>query len=342
MAIATKISTDMVDDKLRNDFWRALIKPMYEIPLNKDNRDYQFQGTISARRAGPIQIGATTFNAQDYVRTPQVIAQSGLDHYILQVITGGTLKGDFNGIDVAAQQGDIVVIDLAQTVASRADAGSRVTVVIPRDSLERIVGWRNLHGLVMRANNPITRLLFDYLRGLQSVSGELNGDEAHSAQEAMLTLLGAGITGSEGGALEKLPINLPMRKRILAYIDDNLPNPLLGPHSIIQYFRVSRSHLYRAFVMDGGVAKVIRDKRLDCAYRILISQSGKPVSFKEIAYRCGFHNGTQFTKAFKVRFGMSPKDARIMGAPLLSSDPDAFSYPIHLTKEAAKVGIIKP
>src|SRR5690606_35249941 len=107
-------------------------------------------------------------------------------------------------------------------------------------------------------------------------------------------------------------------------------------------FRVSRSHLYRAFVMDGGVATVIRDKRLDCAYRILISQSGKPVSFKEIAYRCGFHNGTQFTKAFKVRFGMSPKDARIMGAPLLSSDPDAFSYPIHLTKEAAKVGIIKP
>src|SRR5690606_36656797 len=131
-----------------------------------------------------------------------------------------------------------VVIDLAQTVASRADAGSRATVVIPRDSLERIVGWRNLHGLVMRANNPITRLLFDYLRGLQSVSGELNGDEAHSAQEAMLTLLGAGITGSEGGAVEKLPINLPMRKRILAYIDDNLPNPLLGPHSIIQYFRV--------------------------------------------------------------------------------------------------------
>lgn len=342
MAVETSISTDMVEDKLRNDFWRAVLKPMYEIPVDRDNRDYLFEGTIAARMLGSIQIGTTTFNTQHYARTPKIIAQGGLNHYLLQVITGGDLKGNFNGVDVVASQGDIVVIDLTQTLSSRADGGSRITVIIPREELEKIVGWRNLHGLVMRASNPITRLLFDYLRGLQAVSGELNVAEAHSAQEAMLTLLGAGIAGSESAGAESLPINLPMRKRILAYIDDNLSNPLLGPHSIIQNFRVSRSHLYRAFDMDGGVAKVIRDKRLDRAYRILVSQHGKPVSFKEIAYRCGFHDGTQFTKAFKARFGMSPKDARSMGAPLLASDPAAFSYTIHLTEEAAKVGIIKP
>nr|WP_235913417.1 helix-turn-helix domain-containing protein [Brucella tritici] len=63
---------------------------------------------------------------------------------------------------------------------------------------------------------------------------------------------------------------------------------------------------------------------LDRAYRILVDERGRHVSLKEIAYRCGFHDGTQFTKAFKVRFGMSPKDARESDATLLSSDSANF------------------
>lgn len=329
----------MVEDKLRNEFWRAVLKPMYEI--TDEDRNYQFSGSIVARSLGSLQIGATTFNTQSYKRAPKLIAQGGLSHYVLQLITGGDLRGDFNGVDVVAKQGDIVIIDLAKTVESRASGGSRITVIIPRDELEKIVGWRNLHGLVMQAGAPMTRLLFNYLHSLQSLSGELDRIEAQSAQDAMLTLLGAGINSTEGGAIENLPINLPMRKRILAYIDDNLSNPLLGPHLIVENLRVSRSRLYRAFDTDGGIAKIIRDKRLDHAYRILVDERGRHVSFKEIAYRCGFHAGAQFTKAFKVRFGMAPREARETGGQSLLTNRANFDYAVHLSKEAAKRGIVK-
>ncbi|MBM6395783.1 helix-turn-helix domain-containing protein [Ochrobactrum anthropi] len=336
----TSISTDTIEDKLRNAFWRAVLKPVYEITGEDD--DYQFSGSIVARSIGSIQIGATSFNSQNYSRAPKLIAQGGLNQYILQLITGGDLHGDFNGVDVKAKQGDIVIIDLTQTVESRASGGSRITVMIPRDELEKIVGWRNLHGLVMLADAPMTRLLFNYLRSLQSLNGDLDRIEAQSAQDAMFILLGATINGTEGGAVEALPANLPMRKRILAYIDEKLSNPSLGPHLIIKSLRVSRSRLYRALDMDGGVARIIRDKRLDRAYRILVDERGRHVSLKEIAYRCGFHDGTQFTKAFKVRFGMSPKDARESDAALLSSDSANFDYTIHVSEEAAKRSVDKP
>ncbi len=126
----------------------------------------------------------------------------------------------------------------------------------------------------------------------------------------MLTLLGAGINGVDREEMQSLPVNLPMRKSILAYIDDNLFNPLLGPNLIVQNLRVSRSRLYRTFDTEGGIATIIREKRLDNAYRILVGERSRHVSFKEIAYRCGFHDGAQFTGAFKTRFGMSPKEAR--------------------------------
>ncbi|KAB2770942.1 helix-turn-helix domain-containing protein [Brucella anthropi] len=336
----TSISTDTIEDKLRNAFWRAVLKPVYEITGEDD--DYQFSGSIVARSIGSIQIGATSFNSQNYSRAPKLIAQGGLNQYILQLITGGDLHGDFNGVDVKAKQGDIVIIDLTQTVESRASGGSRITVMIPRDELEKIVGWRNLHGLVMLADAPMTRLLFNYLRSLQSLNGDLDRIEAQSAQDAMFILLGATINGTEGGAVEALPANLPMRKHILAYINENLSNPSLGPHLIIKSLRISRSRLYRALDMDGGVARIIRDKRLDRAYRILVDERGRHVSLKEIAYRCGFHDGTQFTKAFKVRFGMSPKDARESDAALLSSDSANFDYTIHVSEEAAKRSVDKP
>lgn len=340
MAIEISISTDMVDNELRNEFWRAAIKPMYEIEAK--NRKYQFSGTIVARALGTIQIGTTSFNTQNYTRTRKLIVQGGIDHYVLQLITGGVLRGDFNGVDVVAKPGDIIIIDLAQTVESQASAGSRITVIIPRNELERIVRRRNLHGLVLSANASLTRLLFDYLHSLQSLSSELGKAEAHSAHEAMLTLLGAGINGVDSREIESLPVNLPMRKSILAFIDDNLSNPLLGPNLIVENLRVSRSRLYRTFDTDGGIATIIRERRLDRAYRILAGEHGRHVSFKAIAYRCGFRDGTQFSRAFKVRFGMSPKDARQTGAPLLSPDMGNFDYTVHLSEEVAKLDIVKP
>ena len=93
---------------------------MYEITGDSD--DYQFSGSIVARSIGSIQIGATSFNSQRYTRARKLIAKSGLNHYVLQLITGGDLHGDFNGVDVEAKQGDIVVIRVRSWRGSSAGA----------------------------------------------------------------------------------------------------------------------------------------------------------------------------------------------------------------------------
>jgi AraC-like DNA-binding protein len=77
------------------------------------------------------------------------------------------------------------------------------------------------------------------------------------------------------------------------------------------------------------------------AYRILIEQKGKPVSLKEIAYRCGFNDSTQLTKAFKGRFGITPKEAREAKAPLpLQSEGGTLVIHEHLSSQAKKVVVI--
>ncbi len=331
------LSTDMFDPKIRDEFWRAAVKPIYDVSDIRNPDEKGFAGTMRSRPLGVMTIGATTFNGQIYRRTRNVIAQGGMDHYLIQVLIAGRLWGDFNNVDVAARPGDIVIIDLAQVVNSEAEAGARISVILPRAELEKAAGGRNLHGMVLPGTGAGTRLLIEYLKGLSDVFPQLNAAEIEAAEQAMLTLLVACVNRM-GQSLPDMPVNQPMRRRVLDYIDANLANPLFGPPAIMQYFRISRSHLYRMFETDGGVARVVRDKRLDLAYRMLINRTGKPLSLKEISYHCGFHDGTQFGKLFKARFGMTPREAREMAIPL-PPETGVLTFQDHLSSQAARRGV---
>jgi len=48
-----------------------------------------------------------------------------------------------------------------------------------------------------------------------------------------------------------------------------------------------------------------------------------------------FHDPVQLAAAFKSRFGMSPREVRLSGAPLLSTRAMDFSFPQHLIREVA-------
>src|SRR5690606_19490731 len=109
--------------------------------------------------------------------------------------------------------------------------------------------------------------------------------EIPAVQESISILLASAVEGANEGVRE-LTVSLPMRQRILDYIDSRLNDPFLGPEVIMRHFRVSRSHLYRAFEPDGGVAKIIREKRLDQAYQLLTNPTEKR-SVKDVARRCG-------------------------------------------------------
>lgn len=314
------LSMNVAVSKDQDEFRIDAFKPAYTSE-STDHHLKGFSGFLGSRMIESLLLGGTNFNKQSHKCTKRLIVNSRLDHYILQVILAGTLRGNFNGVEVFAHPGDIVILDSSQVASSTVETGGRITVIIPRYELEKLTGWRKLHGAVLKAQSPTTILLFSYVKDMVDISSQLNATETTAAKEAMITLLASCINGTQQELTNNLAMNLAMRDRILAYIDDNLTNPLLKPTSIQQHFHVSRSHLYRAFEPDGGVAKVIRDKRLDLAYRLLIESQGKQLSFKEIAYRCGFQNTSQFTKAFKTRYSMPPKEARQNNA-LISANND--------------------
>lgn len=325
-----RISTDSIEPSLRDDFWREVTRPFVETMRSKTSNAVPLEGTMLIRTVGGMTLGSTKFNAQRYVRDKRTIAQGGLDHYLIHVLAAGSIHGDFAGKDVVAAPGGICVIDLARTYTCEVDAGVRVATTVPRASVEKLLGSRDLHGFVLKAGLPLTRLLIDYLQGLHEISASLSASEDIAVQDALMTLLAAGLANAPPAHAEPISVlGRALRERLLAFIDSNLTRADLGPELLTQRFRISRAHLYRTFADDGGIVSVIRNKRLNAAYRALLDPSRAARSTSAIAADFAFADAGKFRKAFAASFGVTPDDAREQGQYIASLTDGAGHLSTH-------------
>jgi AraC-like DNA-binding protein len=93
------------------------------------------------------------------------------------------------------------------------------------------------------------------------------------------------------------------------YIARHLGNDELDAFAIAAATHVSVKHLQRLFNRDGvPMMRYVWQARLERAERLLRASTVRPVSVQEIAYRCGFRSPAHFSRAFKERYGVSPRN----------------------------------
>ncbi|MDO6965907.1 helix-turn-helix domain-containing protein [Rhizobium alvei] len=99
--------------------------------------------------------------------------------------------------------------------------------------------------------------------------------------------------------------------RARMFIDDNLDQPDLTVEQIAIRMGCSQSYLFRAFQTEGlSPAQYIWDRRLERARAVLTSPVARHRSVTDIAFAAGFTSGAHFSRAFRSRFGMTPRDFR--------------------------------
>jgi AraC-like DNA-binding protein len=98
--------------------------------------------------------------------------------------------------------------------------------------------------------------------------------------------------------------------RAKRFITQNLRNADLTATLIASEVSASEAHLNRLFRTEGvSLMRYVWSCRLELAARLLKGCSRSQVQIQEIAYRCGFSTAAHFSRAFKDRYGISPRDA---------------------------------
>lgn len=325
------LSTDSIEPGLRNEYWRELARPFFDIELGENNRDPHLAGSFSSRFFGALSLGRTTFNAQRYRRDQRLVRRSGLhDFYLVQLRVSGETVGDCDGSAIAIQPGDVTVFDLGRTWSSSASPGVTLSTVVPREPIDKAARGGRLHGAVLKASSPVTQLLADFISGLYQLPASVDGADALAIEEAAVALMAStlGRHAFDEVSDDRVRSHI-LRRRVLDFIDANLTELDLSPALLTSRFRVSRAHLYRLFAADGGVMSTIRNRRLNAAYRELRRTSGAMRSITEIAHEFGFSSSSHFLGAFRARFGMAPSEARSEASVSMELDGQAPSVQAH-------------
>jgi AraC-like DNA-binding protein len=178
-------------------------------------------------------------------------------------------------------------------------------VVLARESVPAALLALEPHGLVFPRESGAARLIGAAMQELYAQADDLTVSEAEAAIEGIVALTTAcaraRLAGDEADHVKS------RRKAALDYIDAHLGNAQLGSDEIAKTVNVSRASLYRLLAAEGGIRVVLLKRRLDQALRLLLADNRDERSLAEVAKRCGFGGTSQFSRAFRARFGAPPR-----------------------------------
>jgi AraC-like DNA-binding protein len=166
------------------------------------------------------------------------------------------------------------------------------------------------HGLIFPRTSGAARLIGAAMQEFYAQADDLTVSEAEAAIEGIVAMTTAfariRLAGNESDHLKS------RRKAALDYIDARLADVELGPDEIAEAAHLSRASLYRLLAAEGGIRAVLLKRRLDEALRLMLEDNKDEHSLKEIVKTCGFGGTSQFSRAFRARFGVPPRQYRAL------------------------------
>ncbi|MER6558773.1 AraC family transcriptional regulator [Streptomyces sp. NPDC001027] len=329
--IGTAFRTADVPVADRFEYWRQLMDRT--IAPSDISSDYaaDFRAEQRLLELGPVRVWPVRVLPTRYRRNARLVRQSDPEEYHLSLVLGGGLGFDHVGRSETYGPQDLWLSDSSRPYvvephgaqSSASPAPPLVTGVgleIPK-SLLPLPYARVRHLLARRLSGRQGpgALLTGFLTGLDQQSAFLQPSDAPRLGMVVVDLLTAWLAHELEAEADLTPeahrrITVT---RIRAFIRDHLHDPELRPPVVAAAHHISLSYLHRLFQDEGTgetVASWIRGQRLAGARRDLANPALLATPVHVIAARWGITRASDFTRAFRTAYGMSPTEYRFQAA----------------------------
>ncbi|WP_273727662.1 hypothetical protein [Brucella gallinifaecis] len=316
-----------IEKRMRDELWKSMMSPLYEVSPISSTKQSTISGEIESRFFGYSLIGKSKYDAHKCTRSKVLVKRSGIDQILLQVILSGEFRGNFDGIDITAQVGDIVIMDYAKPFELQVSDGRTHSFAFDRTIISRILNAQSLHGSIIRGKTPLGIMLANMISTSLVIASNSSHVDTQSLEVDVIEFIGKSLSKQNRNIV--LP-NEIQKQTIIDFIDENISSIDLGPSSIIERFNISRAHLYRLFESNGGVSKLIWERRLNAAYMEISNLSEEQkISVKSISYKYGCTDPAQFSKRFYNRYSFGIKEALGSGSMFSNLDGSLIKIQKH-------------
>jgi AraC-like DNA-binding protein len=132
---------------------------------------------------------------------------------------------------------------------------------------------------------------------------------------AMPWLFAAAYHGGEADPKQNDLPNATRWQQVLAYIEAHLfEADALSPACCARAVGISERYLHKLASLRGvRLGNLVQRRRLDTARALLESAACETQSIASVAYECGFNDPAHFSRVFRQRYGLSPRQSRKRG-----------------------------
>lgn len=264
-----------------------------------------FNVLMESASLGQTLFVRTEITAMTWERRLQDIRASDFHPVIVNMMVRGAAQGDMDGRPFFEPEGSYHFHDLGRPSLHGSTASLTYSLIVPRDlATTWFAPIDRLHGLVVagEAASAVMELARNFWRMLP----ELTPQGAVRFERSFLELLAVGVEAAAPAAPVRVTSEDTLRAAAIAAIDQNMGLGRASASELCRVLDVPPDRLTAAFRADGGVQTYILARRLDEACGALIGLKLKePIG--NIAHRLGFSDAAHLSRAFRQRFGMSPR-----------------------------------
>jgi AraC-like DNA-binding protein len=307
------VSTTATQPADRSRHWhRAIASAYFPLDLTFRNPD-RFFGDLTIWQFGEVSVSRLTSDGLQYLRQPRHLGAGRSEEFLVTVPTRSEVYFSQCGSDIRCAPGGFFLERSHEpyTFSHGEPADLWVLKVTSQALAERIRGPDRLCSLRFDAANGAGGLFTDMLHLLPARFDTLTPESRTAVGRQLVDLLVLAIKADERIlASRQSSVRNAHLARIEAFIRAHLQDPRLDPDMVARACGLSTRYLHTLFRdTDQTVASWIREQRL-AACRAALDEPDNCQTVAEIAYRWGFGDQTQFSRAFKSQYGLPPGEYR--------------------------------
>ncbi|HEY6927650.1 MAG TPA: helix-turn-helix domain-containing protein [Steroidobacteraceae bacterium] len=306
-------STDGMAGSRRIEFWNEVVCSTFTaLTVNAPSED--FNGRMRHLELADMRLAVADSSPAIVTHSRAQASRCQDAYFMLHLQLSGRSFNQQTGREVTLSPGCLTLFDSTRPYSVAFSHPTSILVArIPRSLMREYVPCPEALTLIpLSSSSPASWLAARFMRDLWRKSAALTSQSsARHVTEGMMSLIAAAYASTRDAKVEGSPHAAVVRIRLLEHIESNLRNPDLTPALIARMGHVSTRYLHLLFEQQGeSVRRYVQRRRLEECARVLRDSLRSSKSVTEIACEQGFNSTSQFCRAFRERYGVTPTEYR--------------------------------